>query len=204
MSALLPLSSSYSKPLLPSFSHCDLPNCLLPPSFHTQLFLTPGFCLIPHIEAKPYTAMMFHRSQSQMGYMISSTSQPHMEIGAVPILQMMKTEAKKDEITCLKPHSYREAEARWCLVCFFFFPSNFTSHRESNMTTCTFPWIGNKPSLCSRTPENSCFLLRRFSREQQRSISLLETYLELWGSPPLSHWIRLMFKTISIWHCSHR
>lgn len=121
MSALLPLSSSYSKPLLPSFSHCDLPNCLLPPSFHTQLFLTPGFCLIPHIEAKPYTAMMFHRSQSQMGYMISSTSQPHMEIGAVPILQMMKTEAKKDEITCLKPHSYGEAEARWCLVFFFSF-----------------------------------------------------------------------------------
>lgn len=92
----------------------------------TAFFLLPStpssfllqVCLIPHIEAKSYTSMMFHRSQCQMEYMISSTSQPHVDIGAVPIQQMMKTEAKKDEITCLEPHSYVEAQARWWLMFF--------------------------------------------------------------------------------------
>jgi hypothetical protein len=54
-----------------------------------------------------------------MEHMISSTSQPPVENGAVPILQMMKTEAKQDEVICLKPHSHEEAEVRWQLVLFF-------------------------------------------------------------------------------------
>lgn len=139
----------------------NLSNCLLPPSFPTQFFLTPGFCLIPHIEVKSYTSMMFHRSWSQMEHMISSTSQPHMENGAVPILQMMKTEAKKDEVTCLKPHSHGEAEVRWELV--LIFPFSFIRPRDSNMKTCiAFSCIGTKSPSCSRTSENSCCLLRRF------------------------------------------
>lgn len=170
------------------------------------IYLT-AFFLLPSTPALSYSsflshsphrskAMMSHRSQSQMEYMISSTSQPCVEIGAVPILQMMKTKAKNYEITCLKPHSHREAEARWWLVVF---PSNFTSHRNSKMTACAaFPQTRIKPSPCSRTPKYSCFILRRFSREHQRRIFLLETHLDLCGSPPLRHWNLLMFMTICI------
>lgn len=129
------------------------------------IYLT-AFFLLPSPPALSYSrflshsphrsrAMMSHRLQSQMEYMISSTSQPRVEIGAVPILQMMKTKAKKYEITCLKPHSHREAEARWWFVVF---TSNLTSHRNSKMTACTaFPQTRTKTFSMFKDPKVQLF-----------------------------------------------
>lgn len=81
---LLQTSSSWFLPL-PSVQL----DYLLPPSFPAQLFLTLGFRLIPHLEALLYVFMTPHSSRNRLEYMISSTSQPHLKKGAVPILQMM-------------------------------------------------------------------------------------------------------------------
>ena len=63
----------------------------LPSSFPTQLFLTPSFCLIPNTESMPYVSVMLQSPQRQLEHMTSSTPQPHLWGGAVPILKMIET-----------------------------------------------------------------------------------------------------------------
>lgn len=90
---------------------------LLPPAFPTHLFLTLGFCIIPHIEVMPYIFMMLRSSQSQLEYMISSTT---CIGGCCPHSADDENEATGDEVTCLKLHSHTSCAAQQVKACALF------------------------------------------------------------------------------------
>lgn len=190
LSPLLPLSSSYSKPLLPGFSHCPL-------SKSTTFFF-------PH-PALSHSRFLFHspcRSNALHFYDASQFTEPGGIYDLInPTTTFMgrccphsaddENEAKRDEVTWSKPRNHIAAEAGVgpCSVLQTSLSVTPTLQIKCLVLHCTeLHWIFS----LNMDPKWWLLSLGEIFRECQRRICLPESYPEFWGSPILSHWSVLM------------